>query len=193
MMGALDVHRVLLARDVPHEVVRLRRSIVSADDLPSALDLPADQCVAVRCYVADGRVVAVLMRAGDVPDPAALLDALGVRTLRTATAGEVNAATDCAAGLVSPVGLPPEVALLADTAVGAAEVVYTAAAEGGVALGIRTGDLLVTTGARVATLSPHPLQLADRAGWDGVLEVDASTPPAVVDIDDAARRRGVRG
>ncbi len=171
VMGALDVHRVLLDAGVPHEVVRLRRSVLSADDLPAALGLPAQECVAVRCYVADGRTVAVLMQAGQVPDPVALLDALGVRSARPATAGEVNAATDCAAGLVSPVGLPADVALLADSALGAADVVYTAAAEGGVALGIHVRDLLVHTGARTTTLSPRPQV---RTGWSGVIDLDAT-------------------
>ena len=162
MKGALDVHRVLLEGGVPHEVVRLRRPVLSADDLPAALDLPPEQCLAVRCYVADGRTVAVLLQAGAVPDPVALLDALDARAARPATAAEVNAATDCAAGLVTPVGLPPEVELLADAAVGAADVVYVAAAEGGVALGIRTRDLLVATGARVASLSLRPLSPSER-------------------------------
>lgn len=178
-MGALDVHRVLLDAGVPHEVVRLRRPVLSADDLPGALDLPVEQCVAVRCYVADGRTVAVLMHAGSVPDPVALLDALGARSARPATAGEVNAATDCAAGLVSPVGLPDAVLLLADSALGAADVVYTAAAEGGVALGIHVRDLLVSSGARVATLSPRPQpRETARSGWSGVIDLDADRAEA---------------
>ncbi|MCU1690920.1 MAG: hypothetical protein JWM64_11 [Frankiales bacterium] len=177
------MHRALLDAAVPHEVVRLRRPVLSADDLPGALDLAASECVAVRCYVADDRTVAVLMHAGEVPDPVALLDALGARSVRPATASEVNAATDCAAGLVSPVGLPADVALLADSALGAADVVYTAAAEGGVALGIHVRDLLVHTGARVATLSPQPQPRADRSGWSGVIDLDADR------ADDAALAR----
>lgn len=206
MRGALDVHRELLAQDVAHEVVRLRRPVVSADDLPAALDLPAQDCVAVRCYVTDGRTVAVMMHAGAVPDPAALLDALGARSARPATAAEVNAATDCAAGLVSPVGLPSAVLLLIDAAVtGTApaedRVLYAAAAEAGVALAIRTGDLLRATGARTATLSGRPLASEDRAGWDGVLEGEPSAdeppgPPApdrVIHLDERpAGRRPAR-
>ena len=160
-MGALDVHRALLARDVVHEVVRLRRHVSAADDLPAALDLPPERCVAVRCYVADGAVVAVLVQAGEVPDPVALLDALGARSVRAASDAEVNAATDCAAGLVSPVGLPDPVRVLADSALadrppGDSDVVYTAAAEAGVALGIRAADLLAVTGALLAPLSGRP-------------------------------------
>lgn len=172
------MHRDLLAQDVAHEVVRLRRPVVAADDLPEVLDLPAAQCVAVRCYVVDGRTVAVMVQAGDVPDHAALLGALGARTARSATAAEVNAATDCAAGLVSPVGLPAEVVLLADRALDRDEVLYAPAAESGVVLAVRSRDLLAATGARLVALSPQPLDEADRAGWDGVLEAAPYPPEA---------------
>jgi prolyl-tRNA editing enzyme YbaK/EbsC (Cys-tRNA(Pro) deacylase) len=117
--GALDVHRELLARDVPHEVVRLPSRLVSADDLPAALGLE-DGCVVVRCYLVerDGRssFAAVLVPAGAVPAPAALLDALSARSVRPARPEQVNATTDCTAGLVCPVGLPPDVEVLADAA-----------------------------------------------------------------------------
>lgn len=207
-MGAADVHRALLGRDVAHEVVRLRRPVSSADDLPAALGLPAARCVAVRCYVADrpggaapgsGPVVAVLVHAGEVPDPVALLDALGARSVRAATAAEVNAATDCAVGLVSPAALSPDVQVLADAALadGAHDVVYTAAAEGGVALGIRAVDLLATAGARLVPLSGRPLPPVERGRYDGVLDLDAAAggagaPPVlapVVDLDAHSRER----
>lgn len=178
MKGALDVHRELLARDVPHEMVRLRGRALSSDDLPRLLGLTAG-CVTVRCYDvavhvdADGgsRLAAVLLPAGRVPQPQALLDALGARAVSPASEDTVNAVTEYSAGLVAPFCLPPEVVLLADTALGASEVSYCAVGEGGVALGIRTRDLLVATGARVATLTgPAP---ADELGL--VLDLDAWT------------------
>ena len=177
MRGALDVHRELLARDVPHEVVRLRgTSVADADDLPRALGLDPGCCVAVRVYVTDVGTVAVLVSAGEVPQPAALLDAVGARTLRPATADEVNAATDYAAGLVSPVCLPAEVLLVADEALRAPEVLYCPVGEAGVALGIRSADLLAATGARVVALSALPLPPGEREPWAGaprVLDLDA--------------------
>src|SRR5207248_11775421 len=48
MKDALDVHRSLLAREVPHEVVRLPRPAWSADDIPEVLGLPPERCVTVR-------------------------------------------------------------------------------------------------------------------------------------------------
>lgn len=186
MRGALDVHRELLASDVPHEVVRLRGAVVvNADDLPAALDVPAGSCVALRCYVTDGGFVAVAVRAGVVPDPRAVLDALGARTLRAATADEVNAATDYAAGLVSPLCLPPGVTLLADAALCAADVLYCPVGEGGVALGIRTADLLSASGAQVEQLSALPHPRPEQAPWaDGA---------RVLDLDARSRGRRPRG
>ena len=165
MKGALDVHRELLSRDVPHEMVRLTGRATTADDLPRLLGLTVG-CVAVRCYEAvrdrGPAFVAVLLPAGRLPQPEALLDALDARSVRPARPDAVNAATAYAAGLVGPICLPPEVELLADAALGESDVCYCAVGEGGVVLGIRTRDLLVTTGARVASLTgPAPLADAD--------------------------------
>lgn len=176
MKGALDVHRELLARDVPHEMVRLPARATTADDLPRLLGLPRG-CVAVRCYeaVRGGApvFVAVLVPAGRLPQPGALLDALDATSLRAARPDAVNAATDYAAGLVGPVCLPAEVELLADTALGESDVSYCAVGEGQVVLGIRTRDLLVATGARAAPLTGPVLggdlaEVLDLDRWSGV-------------------------
>ena len=178
--GALDVHRELLARDVAHEVVRLSGMVTTADELPQALGVEATSCLAVRCYSTDRGFVAVLVHAGVVPEPSAVLIALGAHTLRPATADEVNAATDYAAGLVSPLCLPSEVALLADAALQGTQVLYCPIGEGAVALGIRTRDLLEVTGAQVAALSSQPLPHPDARPWGGGARIiDLDTRGAV--------------
>lgn len=155
MRGALDTHRDLLARDVPHEVVRLDRSLTCADELPEVLGLSPASCVVLRCYVTDRAFAAVMLRAGDTADPVRLLDALDAASVRPATADEISAATDQAAALVGPVGLPDHVLLLSDTGLGngPTDVRYTTTGEPGVALGIRLHHLLIATGARAATLT----------------------------------------
>lgn len=171
MLAALDVHRELLARGVPHEVARLRGRAASADDLPRLLDLRTG-CVAVRVYEVvreDARsVAAVLVPAGRLPDPLALLEALDACTVRPAADALVNERTQYAAGLVSPVCLPGDVEVLADAALGESRVSWCALGEAGVALGIRTLDLLVASGARVTSLT-GPVRLAPTAG---VLDLD---------------------
>ena len=199
MRGALDVHRELLARDVPHEVVRLPGRVVSADDLPAALGLE-DGCVVVRCYLVErnGRTsfTAVLVPAGAVPAPAALLDALSARSVRPARPEQVNARTDCAAGLVCPVGLPPDVEVLADEVLERCPTSYCALGEGGVALGIRTRDLLDVVGARTAPLTVDPgAAAADAPARTIRLDPPQRTQPvqeAVLDtpVDSPSRRAG---
>jgi prolyl-tRNA editing enzyme YbaK/EbsC (Cys-tRNA(Pro) deacylase) len=152
MKDALDVHRSLLAREVPHEIVRLPRLVLSADEIPGASGLPAQRCVAVRLYHADDQVVAVLVRAGELPHPGAVLAAVGARTLRAASPDVVNEVTDFAASLVSPVLLPESVAVLADSCVGHHDVVYTATGDGGTVLGIPSRWLLTASRARVCEL-----------------------------------------
>ena len=178
MRGALDVHRELLARDVPHEVVRLPSRLLSADDLPATLGLEHG-CVAVRCYLVERpsgpSFAAVLVEAAAVPAPAALLDALSARSVRPARPEQVHAATDYASGLVCPVGLPPEVEVLADEAVRRNPTSYCALGEGGVALGIRTPDLLEVAGAPVVALDAEPADAG--APVPRTIELD---PPHVV-------------
>jgi prolyl-tRNA editing enzyme YbaK/EbsC (Cys-tRNA(Pro) deacylase) len=176
--GALDVHRALLAAGVAHEVVRLDSRISTADELPRALGLTGG-CVAVRCYRVsrddeqDGAdaFAAVLVPAGQAPRSGPLLAALSARAVRPAQPAEINAVTHFAAELVSPVDLPPAVELVADTALRTSEVVYTAVGEGGLALGIRTGDLLAVIRPQLAALTgPPPVAL------DVVLDLDSPAP-----------------
>src|SRR3954452_13501181 len=152
MKDALAIHRDLLARGVPHEIVRLRRIILTADELPEALGLPPSQCVAVRVYEADGELVAVCVPAGATPAPSALLQATGARRIGVAPVDRINAETDFAGGLVAPLLMPDGVPVFADASLSAREVLYTPTGESGTALGIHSRDLLTVSGARVAGL-----------------------------------------
>src|SRR5947209_20228672 len=97
MLDALDVHRSLLAREVPHEVVRLPRLALSADEIPEIMGLPSDRCGAGRMYMADQRPVAVIVRAGALPPPGAAPTAGAARALRSAPPDRVNHRPDFAA------------------------------------------------------------------------------------------------
>ena len=152
MLDALDVHRALLARDIPHEVVRLPQLVLSADEIPEAMGLPASRCVAVRLYLADDKPAAVIVRAGELPHPGAVLAALGARTLRVARPDLVNQITDFAAPLVCPVLLPDSVPVLADSCVGHTDVVYAPTGDSGTVLGIASRWLLTASRASVAEL-----------------------------------------
>jgi prolyl-tRNA editing enzyme YbaK/EbsC (Cys-tRNA(Pro) deacylase) len=198
MKSALDVHRNLLAADVPHEMVRLRIPALTGDDLPRALGTPRETCAVVRCYRVTRRdgtthLGAVLLRSGDTPDPSSLLDAFAAVSIRPATGAEVNAATDFASSLVSPISLPADVLLLADAALGGSDVLYTPTGESGVALGIHTRDLLVASGARITNLTAAPLGDQERSDWQHGAGLETAEP-AVVQLDSkrltGARRTG---
>ncbi|HET7530299.1 MAG TPA: YbaK/EbsC family protein [Mycobacteriales bacterium] len=169
MKDALDVHRSLLAREVPHEVVRLPRMVLSADEIPDALGLPAERCVAVRLYRADEQTAAVIVRAGEHPHPGAVLAALKARSLRVVRPDEVNALTDFAAPLVSPVLLPESVRVLADACVGHVDVVYAPTGDSGTVLGITSRWLLTASRASVAELCSPTAPTVD---LDGELDGD---------------------
>ena len=181
MKGALDVHRELLARDLPHEIVRLRRSVLTAAEIPEVLGLAPRRCLAVRIYhvTADGRpdrLVAVGVPAGLVPSPAALLEALAACSVRAASAEQVNAATDFSSRLVPPVALPADIELLVDAVFAAADVVYAPTGKGGTALGIRLPDLLKASSGRMAALT-EPVAGAAVDGLDAELAGLLGEPP----------------
>lgn len=152
MKDALDVHRSLLAREIPHEIVRLPRPVSSADEIPEVIGLAPQRCVAVRMYVADDRPLAVIVRAGTTPHPGAVLAAARSRSLRSARPDIVNELTDFAAPLVSPLLLPDDVLVLADACIGHAEVVYAPTGDSGTAVGITSRWLLTASRAAVTEL-----------------------------------------
>ena len=114
-------------------------------------------CVSARCYAVDGvgtrALVVVLVPAATTVCTDALERALGGRSVQVAGNEQINAMTDYAAGLVSPVCLPAGVEVLADRALREEDVLYCAVGEGSVALVIHSSDLLQVTGARVIPLT----------------------------------------
>jgi prolyl-tRNA editing enzyme YbaK/EbsC (Cys-tRNA(Pro) deacylase) len=170
MKDALDVHRSLLAREIPHEIVRLPRAVATADEIPQALGLPSQRCAAVRFYLADDQPVAVLVRAGTLPHPGAVLSVTRARSLRSARPSLVNDLTDFAAPLVCPVLLPADLTVLADACLGHSDVVYAPTGDGGTALGIASRWLLTASHAAVAELC---LPEARSGDVDGLDDLDA--------------------
>lgn len=153
MRGPLDVHRELLAGQVLHEMVHLPRRVPTADEVPEVVDLPARACVAMRFYRCGDQLVAVAVPAGFRPDLSALHRCLpGRPPPLPARPDEVSAATDYAAALAGPLGLPVDLPLLLDDALTDSEVLYCPAGDSATVVGIRTRDLLAITGARTARL-----------------------------------------
>jgi prolyl-tRNA editing enzyme YbaK/EbsC (Cys-tRNA(Pro) deacylase) len=182
MRGPLDITRELIAADVLHEIVHLRRRIDDAAELPEVLDLPGTSCVAVRLYDAgDGTLLAALLPADAAAATTALAAAAGVRAIRRADPALVSAATDYVASLVPPVGLPGDVRLVAHAGLAAQEVLYTPTGDGSTALKIRTADLLALTGATVASIvEPGVVLDAPRRAAEDAWRSGAGTPVATL-------------
>lgn len=150
MKDALAIHRKLLEEETPHEIVRLRRPVTCADELPEALGLSRERCLVVRMYQADDdQLVAVVVRAEEVPPVGVLRTVLGSADLRPAEPDIVNAVTDYGAGLVAPLLLPARVTVLMDRQIVDApdDVVYAPTGDAGTALGIHASDVFVRSGA----------------------------------------------
>lgn len=166
MKDALTIHRALLEWEAVHEIVRLPIAMAHADELPTALGLPADRCLVTHVYTCDdvyrGRrfLTGVIVPAGRRPPAEAVRLTVGARTIQPAHADLVNAVTEYAAGLVCPLLLPDDMPLLIDQRVvdelPADDVVYTATGEASTALGIRGRSLYTLCHAKPVDLSHRP-------------------------------------
>lgn len=164
MKDALTIHRALLGGETRHEIVRLPYGIATADELPEALGLPAGRCLVTRVYACedvyrgDRFLAGALVPAGRQPLLDAVRREVGARLVRPARADAVNAVTEYAAGLVSPLLLPPAMPLLIDQWIieerSPDDVVYTPTGEPSTALGIRVADLCALTSAKPCVLLP---------------------------------------
>ncbi|MCU1676084.1 MAG: hypothetical protein JWM93_842 [Frankiales bacterium] len=153
MIGAMDVHRELLARQIAHEIVRLPRVVLTADEFPAALGLPAAQCVATRLYFVDEVPTAIAVPAGTAPQLHAIVAALDATTMRPATSLQTNQLTRYSAGLVCAAMLPPATPLFVDSRVDLTGTVYLPTGDTGTALGISGATFLRLTRARLAHLA----------------------------------------
>lgn len=179
MQGPVEIHRTLLAADIPHEIVQLPHSLARADSLPDVLGLPNEACLVVRLFhVAPGdppagqpgplpdplpdpqpdrpAAAAAVVAAGQTPSPGAVGAALRVRVLGVLPARSVPAVTGYLAGLVCPIGLPADVPLVVESRALTQDVVYLATGAPGSVVGLRAADLVAVTGAATAELRALP-------------------------------------
>lgn len=166
MRGPLDVHRRLLAAEVPHEIVHLSTRLSAAAELPEALGVPADRCAVVHVVLADDAPCALVLAAGAGWSPTRVAATLRARTLRAADAAEASTLTEFSAGLISPVALPQGLVVVVDADLAGEDVVYAPAGDPTTALKIRSRDLLDAAGAVVDALAepvhlPTPRPTAD--------------------------------
>lgn len=178
MRGPLDVHRHLLAADVPHEIVHLGRRIASAHELADALGVAPAACAVAHVVMASGQAQVAVLAAGTTWSPSRLAHALRSPEVRAATAVEASALTDYSSGLVSPLALPAGIRVIVDAEVLRSDVVYAAAGETTTAVKVRSRDLVAAAGAVVdaiaePTTDPLPGAAFDVGGFAGRFAVSA--------------------
>jgi len=182
MKDALAIHRMLLERETLHEIVRLPQLIANADELPKALGLPPERCLATRVHLVTtggllpggrgSRYLTAVAVAAQAQVPADVLrGALGVRSVKPASADAINNATDYAAELVAPL-LLGDIPVFIDRRVVDSldldEVVYTATGEPSTALGIRILDLMAICHAKPIDLTGSPVTRTWRRAGSGL-------------------------
>ena len=176
MLGPLNVHQYLVEHDVAHEIVRLPRPAVGAENLAEVLGLSPRRCLAVHpfhAWTASADVLVLLLASADLAThtlPALqqlIADRLGDdATLEVAGAELVSRHTDYLAGHVTPLMLPDDVIVVATPEVAdlAMSIIYTATGDGGTALGISAADLIELSHAHVLP-PPEPASISlDRDG-----------------------------
>lgn len=150
-----DVHDVLVARAVEHDIIHLPSSSHSAQLAADALDVPVTSVVKSLVFMADDRPVLVLVDGKATVDAEALGDELGAREVRLARAREVRELTGYKPGAVPPVGLAAAMEVVADPAVFVPPVVYCGGGATTAMLRIRAEDLQSLLNARVAPIARH--------------------------------------
>jgi prolyl-tRNA synthetase len=91
--------------------------LTSVEQIAEHLGVPRERIVKTLIYDAGGELVAVAIRGDRAVNEVKLLNALGAESVELASEDKVRRATGAPVGFAGPVGLPPEIRLLADETV----------------------------------------------------------------------------
>lgn len=152
MKTSVDLHRFLLERGVPHEIVPIESPTRTCEQTAVALGLPPrDIAKSVFFEVEDGPVQVIL--AGDRKVSYERLEKVtGHAKARLARPEQVIEWTSYPLGATPPVGLATEARTLVDKSL-ASDVIYTGSGELHSILKLRLEDLLKLTTAEVVDIS----------------------------------------
>lgn len=171
MKDALAIHRLLLAHQIHHEIVRLPRPLTCADALPEMLGAAGETCVCVSVFEVPARgavePVAVVGAVATRVAPDAVGAALRAQGVRPASSFVVNAATGYPDRLVCPLLLPDDLTVLIDQrlidCLDPDGLAHTPTGERRTALRIRPRDLLPLIPAKPVDL--EVLRQQGRVRW----------------------------
>jgi prolyl-tRNA editing enzyme YbaK/EbsC (Cys-tRNA(Pro) deacylase) len=121
------VQDALVAAGIETEVRHLAESTHTAAEAAAVLGVEVAQIAKSLLFLADGRPVVVVARGSDRVDTDALALAVHAHTVKRPDAAAVKSLTGFSIGGVSPAGLPDDVEVVIDRALGWYETVWAAA------------------------------------------------------------------
>jgi len=153
MRSCSDVHNYLLEQGVAHEIVQLPALSTTVRRAAALLGVPAREVVKSQLFETEVGPVVCLVPGDRHVDHALLRAELGCRDVTPAAADEVVSLTGYRPGALPPCGLAAELPVLADPAVFDLPVIYCGGGTTTTILKIRSADLRLAIGARVAAIT----------------------------------------
>lgn len=138
--------------DLTIEIRRFAEGTRTAEDAARAIGCEVAQIVKSLVYSADERVVIVLVSGADRVDEAKLCAALGVASVRRATAKEVRERTGFVVGGVAPFGHSPSTTVVIDRGLLGHAILWAAAGLPDAVFPVEPDSLVRAAGATTADL-----------------------------------------
>ncbi len=153
MRSCSDVHNYLLEQGVAHEIVQLPALSTTARRAAALLGVPPREVVKSLLFETESGPVVCLVPGDRHVDHGRLRAELGCRDVAPAAAAAVVSLTGYRPGALPPCGLAAELPIVADPAVFELPVIYCGGGTTTTILKIRSADLRLVIGARVAAIA----------------------------------------
>lgn len=153
MRSCSDVHNYLLEQGVAHEIVQLPALSTTARRAAALLGVPPREVVKSLLFETESGPVVCLVPGDRHVDHGCLRAELGCRDVAPAAAAAVVSLTGYRPGALPPCGLAAELPIVADPAVFELPVIYCGGGTTTTILKIRSADLRLVIGARVAAIA----------------------------------------
>jgi prolyl-tRNA editing enzyme YbaK/EbsC (Cys-tRNA(Pro) deacylase) len=153
MRSCSDVHNYLLEQGVAHEIVQLPALSTTVRRAAALLGVPPREVVKSLLFETESGPVVCLVPGDRHVDHGRLRAELGCRDVAPAAAAAVVSLTGYRPGALPPCGLAAELPIVADPAVFELPVIYCGGGTTTTILKIRSADLRLVIGARVAAIA----------------------------------------
>ena len=153
MRSSVEVHNYLQSMDIKHEMVALTGSVKNSERMAELLGLDPACIMKVLVFIADGEPLMALVPGDRHANLAKIKAATGTGKIFFAAEKDLVDITDYHSRCTPPVAWKAQVTTVADAALPANSIVYTAGGQSNVVLKIRIVDLIKVTGAKLADIT----------------------------------------